>query len=203
MMQIVEAWWPLFLIALVLGIAIAWWLFASSRRTTVTDRSGRDVLDEGAAPAARNQALIDSAPAAAAQPPIVPPGVAGAGTAVAAAVEAQQAKAADEAEAARAEAEAEAASLTPAAPSPPPATTGAGDDLTRIKGVGGKLGELLTSLGVTRFAQIAAWSEADIDRIDAQLGRFQGRIRRDSWVEQARLLEGGDTAAYEARFGKL
>mgnify|MGYP000491964002 CR=1 FL=1 len=30
------------------------------------------------------------------------------------------------------------------------------------------------------FAQIAAWSEADIDRIDAQLGTFAGRIRRDN-----------------------
>ena len=41
------------------------------------------------------------------------------------------------------------------------------------------------------------------DRIDDQLGRFKGRIRRDDWVEQAKLLSGGDTAAYEARFGKL
>lgn len=193
MMQMVETWWPLFVIALLLGIAVAWWIFASSRKTRVSDRSGADVLDEGAAPAARNQALIDAAPAALTQPPAVPPGVAGAGTAVAAAVEAQQVKAAEKVEAAEAEARA-----TPAAPQPD-----AGDDLTRIKGVGGKLNELLVSLGVTTFAQIAAWSDADIDRIDAQLGRFQGRIRRDSWVEQARLLAAGDTGGYEAKFGKL
>ena len=56
---------------------------------------------------------------------------------------------------------------------------------------------------MTSFAQIAAWSEADIDRIDDQLGRFKGRIRRDNWIEQARLLTSGDTAAYEAQFGKL
>ena len=61
----------------------------------------------------------------------------------------------------------------------------------------------LNELGVTSLAQIAAWSEADVDRIDGQLGRFQGRIRRDNWIEQARLLSGGDTAAYEAQFGKL
>lgn len=193
MMQMVETWWPLFVVALLLGIAIAWWIFASSRKTQVRGHSGADVLDEGAAPAARNQALIDAAPAAAVQPPVVPPGVAGAGTAVAAAVEAQQIRMAEEAEAA----EIEAQPASPASPSP------AGDDLTRIKGVGGKLNELLASLGVTSFAQIAAWNDADIDRIDAQLGRFQGRIRRDSWVEQARLLAEGNTAGYEEKFGKL
>lgn len=193
MMQMVETWWPLFVVALLLGIAIAWWIFASSRKTQVRDHSGADVLDEGAAPAARNQALIDAAPAAAVQPPVVPPGVAGAGTAVAAAVEAQQIRMAEEAEAAEVEAQ----------PAPPASPSPVGDDLTRIKGVGGKLNELLASLGVTSFAQIAAWNDADIDRIDAQLGRFQGRIRRDSWVEQARLLAEGNTAGYEEKFGKL
>lgn len=197
MMQMVEAWWPLFIVALALGIAIAWWLFGSSRNTRVTDRSAGDVLDDGAAPAARNQALIDAATVP--PPPVVPPGVAGAGTAVAAAVEAQQHKAAEEA--------AEATDTAPArsaSPSPATKTGGSGgDDLTRIKGVGAKLDELLASLGVTSFAQIAAWSDADIDRIDAQLGRFQGRIRRDSWVEQAKLLAEGDTRGYEGKFGKL
>ena len=77
------------------------------------------------------------------------------------------------------------------------------DDLTRLKGVGPKLAAQLQDLGVTSFAQIAAWDEADIDRIDDQLGRFKGRIRRDNWIEQAKLLNSGDTTAYEARFGKL
>lgn len=79
----------------------------------------------------------------------------------------------------------------------------AGDDLTRIKGVGPKLGRVLGELGVTSYAQIAGWSEADIAAIDANLGSFAGRPLRDSWVEQAALLTGGDTAAYEAKFGKL
>jgi predicted flap endonuclease-1-like 5' DNA nuclease len=78
-----------------------------------------------------------------------------------------------------------------------------GDDLTRIKGLGPKLSRLLADLGVTRFDQIAAWSEADIAAIDAQLGAFAGRPTRDAWVEQARLLASGDAAAYEAKFGKL
>ena len=79
----------------------------------------------------------------------------------------------------------------------------AGDDLTRIKGVGPKLSAMLHGLGITSFAQIAAWSEADLARIDPQLGAFAGRPARDQWIEQARLLGAGDTAAYEAQFGKL
>jgi predicted flap endonuclease-1-like 5' DNA nuclease len=78
-----------------------------------------------------------------------------------------------------------------------------GDDLTRIKGLGPKLARLLAELGVTRFAQIAAWTEADIAAIDGKLGAFAGRPTRDAWVEQAQLLISGDTAAYEAKFGKL
>ncbi len=78
-----------------------------------------------------------------------------------------------------------------------------GDDLTRIKGLGPKLADQLRAMGVTRFAQIAAWDDAEIDRVDAKLGRFQGRIRRDDWPAQARLLGAGDEAGYESRFGKL
>ena len=78
-----------------------------------------------------------------------------------------------------------------------------GDNLLRIKGVGPKIVDLLAGLGVTRFDQIAAWDDSEIERIDGQLGRFQGRIRRDEWVEQARFLAADDTAGYEARFGRL
>jgi predicted flap endonuclease-1-like 5' DNA nuclease len=85
-------------------------------------------------------------------------------------------------------------------PTPSPIPSGT-DDLLLIKGLGPKLKMQLAELGITSFAQIAAWGEADIDRIDAQLGRFQGRIRRESWVEQARLLAAGDTAGFAAKFG--
>ena len=77
------------------------------------------------------------------------------------------------------------------------------DNLTRIKGLGPKIATLLRSLGVTRFDQIAAWSEADVARIDPQLGTFHGRIARDNWVEQARYLSAGDVSGFEARFGKV
>ena len=98
----------------------------------------------------------------------------------------------------------------PAAPEPEarvepihPVPAGPPDTLTRMKGVGPKVAALLNSLGVTRFDQIAAWTSADVARVDAQLGAFKGRIERDQWIEQARLLAAGDTAGYEAKFGKL
>ncbi|WP_267549572.1 5' DNA nuclease [Rhizobium rhizogenes] len=61
------------------------------------------------------------------------------------------------------------------------------DDLKRISGVGPKLEQVLNGRGIQRFADIAAWSDADIVRIDAELG-FDGRIRRDDWVGQAKAL---------------
>ena len=88
----------------------------------------------------------------------------------------------------------------PAAPAPSAAPF-ASDDLARIKGLGTKLAALLGELGVTSFAQIAAWDADDIARIDAQLGRFQGRITRDQWVAQAKLLSAGDETAFAAQFG--
>lgn len=183
MSELIQDNWPLLLLALLIGIAVAWFVFVATRRTRV-ETSKADALSEDGSPAARNQALIDAPPAAAKRPtpapPPVPEGLAGVGAAVAAAVEDEQLE--------HDAIEASAASA---------------DDLTRIKGVGPKLVALLNSLGVTRFEQVAAWSEADIDRIDAQLGRFEGRIRRDSWVEQARFLAAGDNDGYAAKFGNL
>lgn len=164
MIELMEANWPVLLAAVLLGLAVAWFAFAATRRTRIeTER--RDVLDDGAAPTQRNQALIDAPPVAAAPPTVAP-------------------------------------ALQPA-PDAAPAQAQAGDDLTRIKGLGPKLAEQLGALGVTSYAQIAEWDDAEIDRIDAQLGRFQGRIRRDDWVTQARLLAEADQTAYEERYGRL
>ncbi len=175
MMELVEANWWLLVIALLIGIAVAWWIFVANRKTRVIS-TRPDVLDEGAAPAQRNQALID-APVMARAPAAAP------------------------------------AAAAPPLPTPTPAPTpaqatapvapAAADDLTRIKGLGPKLNKLLGEQGITSFVQIAAWSEADIDRIDAQLGTFAGRIRRDAFVEQAKLLAAGDVAAFQGKFGSL
>lgn len=84
-----------------------------------------------------------------------------------------------------------------------PAAVGEPDDLRRIKGLGPKLNDVLAGLGITRYDQIAGWTESDIALVDAQLGTFKGRIARDNWVEQAKYLASGDAAAFEAKFGKL
>lgn len=91
----------------------------------------------------------------------------------------------------------------PAPVTPPPAPVEGADDLSRLKGVGPKLLALLHAEGITRFAQIAAWTDADIAAIDAKLGNFKGRPVRDNWVDQARFLAAGDVAGYEAKYGKL
>jgi predicted flap endonuclease-1-like 5' DNA nuclease len=182
-MDVIAANWVAFAIALLIGLLVAWWLFGRAT-TGASPRDRRpDVLDEGAAPAQRNQALIDSAPAATLVP--TPASVTMAGIGEVIAVAAQD--------------EVEAAVPHDAAPD----HSGEPDDLTRIKGVGPKLAALLGSLGVTRYDQIAAWSDADLARIDDQLGAFRGRPTRDNWIEQCRHLATGDIAGFEARFGKV
>ena len=89
------------------------------------------------------------------------------------------------------------AQVTPNKPASP-----AGDDLTRIKGLGPKIAAMLNSMGVTTFGEIAAWSDADINRVDAKLGKFQGRILRDNWVEQAKMLSAGDDTEFSDKFGR-
>lgn len=203
MLQMIEANWIIFVIVLLIGLVVAWWIFARGSTVAKPHERKPDVLDEGAAPARRNQALIDAPPAAHIEPPAHAGTMAGIGEVIAVAAQDEV----EEYAALHPQDAAQPSAVPAAAPAAPPAASpesdGAGDDLRAIKGVGPKLVTLLHSLGVTRYAQIADWDEAEIDRIDAQLGTFAGRIRRDNWVEQARLLTGGDTAAYEAKFGKL
>jgi predicted flap endonuclease-1-like 5' DNA nuclease len=106
---------------------------------------------------------------------------------------------ADEPIAAAAPLDASPASLAASEPEAP----AGGDDFTRMKGVGPKLADRLNALGVTSFAQIAALTPEQAAALDAELGIFQGRIHRDRWIEQAAFLARGDTAGYEAVFGKL
>lgn len=61
------------------------------------------------------------------------------------------------------------------------------DDLKAIGGVGPKLEQMLHKLGVRTYAQIAAWSPSDVERIEGQFG-FPGRISRDGWIDKARTL---------------
>ncbi|HSG95850.1 MAG TPA: hypothetical protein VLA28_10035, partial [Afifellaceae bacterium] len=81
------------------------------------------------------------------------------------------------------------AAVSPAgsAPQSDAPASGAGDDLTKIKGIGQVLKGKLNQLGITTFRQIADFTGADIERVNAELD-FPGRIERERWVEQARDL---------------
>ncbi|MGR3837317.1 MAG: 50S ribosomal protein L21 [Cognatishimia sp.] len=96
----------------------------------------------------------------------------GAGSVSAAAVAAAPAKKAAPKKAAKAEA---------------PAAAAGSDDLKKLSGVGPALEKKLHAAGVTSFAQIAAWGEAEIADFDEKLS-FKGRIEREGWVEQAKEL---------------
>lgn len=63
------------------------------------------------------------------------------------------------------------------------------DDLKLIAGIGPKLEQVLNARGIRSFAEIAAWTDEDIARLDGELG-FNGRIARDDWIGQAKVLAG-------------
>jgi len=65
---------------------------------------------------------------------------------------------------------------------------GKGDDLKLIEGIGPKLEELCNSLGFWHFDQIAGWTAEEIGWVDANLTGFKGRVTRDKWVAQAKLI---------------
>lgn len=93
-------------------------------------------------------------------------------------------------------------------PVPAPAAAGAGkkpetltaprdggaDNLKLIKGVGPKLEALCNQLGFYHFDQVAKWTDDEVAWVDENLEGFKGRVSRDDWVAQARILaEGGET----------
>ncbi|WP_299844469.1 50S ribosomal protein L21 [uncultured Roseovarius sp.] len=117
----------------------------------------------------------------------------GAGSVSAAAVSAKPAKKAEpkkaEAKAAPKKAEAKAEPKKEAPKKAAKADKGA-DDLKQLSGVGPALEKKLLEAGVTTFAQIAAWTEADVAAMDEKLS-FKGRIEREGWIEQAKELAKG------------
>jgi large subunit ribosomal protein L21 len=75
---------------------------------------------------------------------------------------------------------------SPKAKAAPKAAAAAGaDDLKQLSGVGPALEKKLHENGVTSFAQIAAWTEADVADMDEKLS-FKGRIEREGWIDQAK-----------------
>lgn len=226
MIDVVQANWLAFALALAIGLLVAWRLFA--RAAAPRDRSYRpDVLDEGQGPAQRNQALIDAAPAAQfVPPPLVSDALGGMGEVVAMAAQAEVAAQREVPAPAEPQPAPEPEQVPPPSPepapaapeetpaqpepeqTPPPAAASsaaapAADDLSKIKGLGPKLQALLPTLGITTYGQIAALDDAALAALDGKLGAFAGRPKKDNWMDQAKHLAAGDTAGFEAQFGKL
>lgn len=86
----------------------------------------------------------------------------------------------------------------PGRPSVLTRSVGFSDDLKRIRGVGVLIEKKLNSLGVTNYEQVANWTGADIDRI-SQILDFKGRIERENWIEQARILAAGGQTEFSRR----
>lgn len=72
------------------------------------------------------------------------------------------------------------------------------DDLKRIRGVGVLIEKKLNSLGITAYEQIANWTADDIAHVSEVLD-FRGRIERENWVEQARILSAGGQTEFSRR----
>lgn len=74
-----------------------------------------------------------------------------------------------------------------------PATSGnksnfAADDLKKINGIGPGLEKKLKEGGVKTLHELAELNDSDIARLEDEVIRFSGRIKRDKWVEQAKKL---------------
>lgn len=77
---------------------------------------------------------------------------------------------------------------------------GKADNLQQISGVGPKLDKTLQSLGFFHFDQIAGWNKDEVDWVDEHL-RFKGRIEREEWIAQAKLLAAGDMDSFAKKYG--
>lgn len=65
---------------------------------------------------------------------------------------------------------------------------GKADDLKVIEGVGPALEKLLNELGIYHLDQIAGWGAPEVAWMDGNLKGFKGRVTRDKWVAQAKLI---------------
>lgn len=71
--------------------------------------------------------------------------------------------------------------------------------MRRLVGIGPVNERRLNENGIATFAQIAAWTVADIEKAEEYL-RFDGRLERERWVEQAKLLAAGDENEFARSF---
>jgi predicted flap endonuclease-1-like 5' DNA nuclease len=76
---------------------------------------------------------------------------------------------------------------------------GTADNLKEIEGIGPAMEKLVNEMGFFHFDQIAGWSDADVAWVDANLKGFKGRVTRDRWVAQAKIIVTEGLAAFRER----
>ena len=161
------------------------------------------VPDVAAKPATTTSAA-STTPAAVASAPVTAAVVAKPATAKAAAKPAV-AKAAAKPAAAKATAKPAAKAKNVVADKPAVLATardGGPDDLKMIKGVGPVLEKALHTTGVFHFDQVAAWTNRDARWFDENVKGANGRVLRDEWIKQARILAKGGTTAFSNKVKK-
>jgi len=72
------------------------------------------------------------------------------------------------------------------------------DNLKLISGVGHKNEAVLHELGIYRFSQIAQWTEPQVHWIEHYFS-FPGRVEREDWRGQARILAQGIETEFAKR----
>ena len=66
------------------------------------------------------------------------------------------------------------------------------DDLQVIKGIGPFIEEKLNALGITTYRQIANMDSKLETQVNEAIEFFPGRVKRDQWANQAKILLGED-----------
>jgi len=66
------------------------------------------------------------------------------------------------------------------------------DDLQVIKGIGPFIEEKLNALGIYTYLQISKMTDKLEDQVNEAIEFFPGRVKRDQWVNQAKILLGED-----------
>lgn len=76
---------------------------------------------------------------------------------------------------------------------------GAADELGMLVGLDARSEAALNQLGIHHFWQIAEWNPENVAWMNAMLGAG-GRIEREQWVEQSRVLVNEGVEAFQRRF---
>jgi large subunit ribosomal protein L21 len=64
----------------------------------------------------------------------------------------------------------------------------AADALTELTGVGPALATKLNEAGITTFAQVAAWTEADLDALSETITGLKAKAEKNDWINAAKAL---------------